>query len=262
MIGNIDKLNFLKFVIIGRHGNNGLGQRWIDTGEFPTKEQINQITSAQVDHLRLEGLDWPKDAITMIGLKRMDNLHKMLDYVRENNIEGDLIETGVWKGGATIFMKLYCDIYGLDKKVFVCDSFEGLPKPSGKFSQDAGDNHYTFKELAISLEEVQNNFRKFKCLDDKIVFIKGFFKDTLPNNEQIQKLSLLRMDGDMYESTHDVFYSCYDKLVDKGVCIIDDYCLKGAKDCTTDFRTIRNITDPMTTVDRCGIYWIKNELEK
>lgn len=261
MISDTQKLQFLKFMIIGRLGKNDFGETWMRSNEFPTEEQINQIVLNPIDNHRLEGLDWPKDAVTMIGLKRMDNLHKMLDYIRENNIEGDLIETGVWKGGATIFMKLYCDIYGLNKKVFVCDSFAGLPKPSGRFQQDNGDNHYMFKELAISLEEVQENFRKFKCLDDSVIFIKGFFKDTLPNNNQIEKLSLLRMDGDMYESTYDVFHSCYDKLSDKGICIIDDFCLKGARDCTHDFRQQRNITDQINVVDKCGIYWIKNELK-
>lgn len=261
MISNFYKMQFFKFMIIGRLGNGEFGEKWIRTGEFPSEKQIDQIVSSPIDNQRLEGLDWPKDAITMIGLKRMDNLHKMLDYIRENNIDGDLIETGVWKGGATIFMKLYCNVYGLNKKVFVCDSFAGLPIPSGKFQQDNGDNHYMFKELKISIEEVQNNFRQFNCIDDNVIFIKGFFKDTLPNNNQIKKLSLLRMDGDMYESTYDVFYSCYDKLIDKGVCIIDDYCLNGARECTHDFRRDKNIDDPMNVVDNCGVYWIKNELK-
>ena len=259
MISNSHKIQFFKFMIIGRLGNNGFGENWLLNNEFPTEEQINQISSSEIDIHRLEGLDWPKDAVTMIGLKRMDNLHKMLDYVRENNIPGDLIETGVWKGGATIFMKLYCDVYGLDKKVFVCDSFAGLPPPSGKFHQDSGDDHYVHKELAIPLDEVKNNFSKFKCLDNNVIFIKGLFGYTLPKNEQIKEISLLRMDGDMYESTYDVFHSCYDKLVDKGVCIIDDYCLKGARECTHDYRNEKNITDKIETIDRCGIYWIKNE---
>jgi hypothetical protein len=184
----------------------------------------------------------------------------MLDYVRINNIDGDLMETGVWRGGATIFMKLYCDLYKINKKVFVCDSFAGLPRPSGKFQQDFGDMHYTQPKLAISLEEVQNNFNTFKCLDEKVIFIKGFFGETLPNNELVNKLAILRMDGDMYESTHDVFYSCYDKLVDSGVCIIDDFCIKGARDCTNDFRKLRNINDTLITIDKCGVYWIKNKI--
>ena len=90
-------------------------------------------------------------------------------------------------------MKLYCDIYKIDKKVFVCDSFAGLPRPSGKFQQDHGDTHYAEPKLAISLEEVRNNFNTFKCLDEKVIFIKGFFGETLPNNELVDKLSILRV---------------------------------------------------------------------
>jgi O-methyltransferase len=258
-LSNELKLEFLKYVIIGRVGNATLVNNWVESGAFPEESVIREIMARPMDEHRLEGLDWPEDAVTMIGLKRMNNLHEMLDYVRQNNIEGDLMETGVWKGGATIFMKLYCDMYSMDKKVFVCDSFAGLPKPSGKFIQDHGDTHYIETKLAISLEQVQNHFKIFKCLDEKVIFIKGFFGETLPNNELVQNLAILRMDGDMYESTYDVFYSCYDKLVDKGVCIIDDFCLKGARDCTHDFRQSRNIQDTLVTVDRCGVYWIKNE---
>lgn len=259
MIDNTKKLNFLKFVILSKVGNPELVRKWKHTGEFPSEAEIDRIVSTPMDNRRLEGLDWPEDAYTMIGLKRMDNLHKMLDYVRENNIEGDLIETGVWRGGATIFMKLYCNLYGMDKKVFVCDSFAGLPAPSGKFPQDNGDIHHTFTQLAISLETVKKNFADMRCLDENVIFIKGFFSQTLPNNEQIGKLGILRMDGDMYESTYDVFHSCYHKLVDKGVCIIDDYCLNGAKVCVHDFRKEKNITDNIITIDKCGVYWIKNE---
>ena len=96
------------------------------------------------------------------------------------------------------------------------------------------------------------------CLDEDVIFVEGFFSDTLPNNNEIGKLSILRMDGDMYESTHDVFHSCYDKLSDKGVCIIDDYCLGGARICTHDYRKEKNINDTINQIDVCGVYWIKN----
>jgi len=255
---NRKKIEFLKYVLIGRVHNIEYLENWRNNNQYPTDEEIDSIISQDMDPARLEGLDWPTDAMTMIGLKRMNNLHEMLDYVRENNIDGDFIETGVWKGGATIFMKLYSDIYKMGKKVFVCDSFKGLPEPSDKYPQDRGDIHHTYTELAISIEEVMSNFESMKCLDDDVVFVEGFFSETLPNNDKIQKLSILRMDGDMYESTHDVFYSCYDKLVDKGVCIIDDYCLNGARNCVHDFRKEKNINDPMNKIDVCGIYWIKN----
>jgi O-methyltransferase len=251
------KLEFIKFALIGCYYDKKSLNEFFVNGTYPEQSLISEMIQKPIKLERVEGMDQPVEAFTMIGKKRLDNLHDMLNHVRENNIEGDLIETGVWKGGATIFMKIYCDLYGLNKKVYVCDSFEGLPKPSGKFSSDHGDIHYTFKNLAISLESVQQNFNYFHCLDEKVIFIKGFFGQTLPNNDEIKKLSLLRMDGDMYESTHDVFYALYDKVETNAPVIIDDYCLRGCRDCVLDFRSAKNIDEEIITVDRCGIYWIK-----
>jgi O-methyltransferase len=251
------KLELIKYCLIGVIQDEQIINK-IYNNDYPSTDELETILkNVVIPEQRLEGLDWPDTAYSMIGLKRMNNLSDMLDYVRINNIDGDLIETGVWRGGATIFMKLYCDLYNLDKKIFVCDSFEGLPKPSGKFSSDIGDVHYTVDALKISLDEVKNNFKNYNCLDEKVIFIKGFFGETLPNNSEIEKLSLLRMDGDMYESTHDVFYSLYDKVSDKGVIIVDDFCLNGCRDCVTDFRRDNNITSEYKIIDRCGIYWYK-----
>lgn len=252
------KLSFIKRLLTGCVTNNDIVKNFYESGDYPDDQTMTHICNQPIPTNRIEGMDWPENGLTMIGMKRMDNLENMLDYVRENQIEGDLVETGVWKGGATIFMKLYCDLYNIDKKVFVCDSFEGLPKPSGKFSADYGDRHHTFTQLAISLETVKNNFKLFHVLDENVVFIKGFFSQTLPNNNLIGKVSLLRMDGDMYESTHDVFYSLYHKLNSKGVLIVDDYCLDGCKQCVIDFRSSNNINETINVIDRCGIYWIKN----
>ena len=145
----------------------------------------------------------------------------------------------------------------MNKKVFVCDSFEGLPKPSGNFVADEGDLHHTYKELSISLEEVKSNFEKLNCLSNNVVFVKGFFNETLPNNTSIKEIALLRMDGDMYESTHDVFYSLYHKVSNKGVIIVDDYCLPACQQCVSDFRVKHEISKPINFIDRCGIYWFK-----
>jgi hypothetical protein len=251
------KLEFVKLALIGCYYDIESLKIFFDKGVYPEINKINDAIMQPIIPERIEGFDQPKDAFTMIGKKRLDNLHKMLEHVRVNNIDGDLIETGVWKGGATIFMKIYSDLYQMNKKVFVCDSFEGLPKPSGKFRSDDGDVHYTYTNLAISLDIVKKNFELFHCLDENVIFIKGFFGQTLPNNNLIEKLSLLRMDGDMYESTHDVFYSLYDKVQKNGPIIIDDYCLNGCRDCVHDFRNVKNITEEMVTIDRCGIYWIK-----
>jgi hypothetical protein len=255
MTNNEKKLNFLKYILIGCVNNLESINLFTEKGILPDETILDN--TILVPDSRIEGMDEPNNGFTMIGLKRMDNLHNMLEYVRLNNIEGDLIETGVWRGGATIYMKYYCKLYNMKKKVFVCDSFKGLPKPSGKFSADLGDEHYMYDSLKVSLENVQNNFKKFDCLDDDVIFIEGFFGETLPNNKKIKKISLLRMDGDMYESTHDVFYSLYHKVTEKAPIIIDDYCLSGCKKCVDDFISDNNITQTINNIDRCGVYWFK-----
>jgi O-methyltransferase len=250
------KLDFLKRILTDTAEEQVYNSFFVNG--YPENEIMQKTIALPIDHPREEGLDWPERAHTMIGLKRLNNLHEMLDYVRENNLNGDLIETGVWRGGATIFMKSYINLYNMNKKVFVCDSFEGLPLPNlSKYPDDKGDTHHTVDFLKISLEIVKNNFRQYNLLDEKVIFLKGWFSDTLPNNHDIDKISLLRFDGDMYGSTIDVLESLYDKVVDDGVIIIDDYCLPNCAKAVSDFRNGRKIGHELKVVDRCGRFWFK-----
>ena len=135
---------------------------------------IHNVTDPDTYHKRLEGHDWPQDADTMIGLRRLRNVRDCVNEVLRTNVPGDLIETGVWKGGATILMRAMLKVYGdTDRKVYVCDSFEGLPPPDPKYPADAGDQHFTMEQLAISVEEVQRNFLKYDLLDKQVEFVKG-----------------------------------------------------------------------------------------
>lgn len=200
----------------------------------------------------------PGYADTMIGLKRLDNLQFCIETVIRERVEGDLIETGVWRGGACIFMRAVLAAYNiLDRIVYVADSFEGLPKPDPeKFPADKGDKHHIYTFCAVSQDEVENNFRKYGLLDDKVVFLKGWFKDTLPN-APIEKLAVLRLDGDMYGSTMDALTNLYPKLSKGGFCIIDDYALHGCRKAVDDFRAENGIYAEMKVVDWTGRYWRK-----
>lgn len=213
--------------------------------------------------IRENGYDWPKTAHTMIGLKRLDNLHFCMKEILNNQIPGDCIETGVWRGGATIFMRAILKAYGDDtRKVWVADSFEGLPPPDAtKYPADKDLNLHLCKELAVPLEEVKDNFKKYGLLDDKVVFLKGFFRDTLPT-APIEQLALLRLDGDLFESTMDALTYLYPKLSVGGFVIIDDYgddygidaCLKAVQ----SYRDLCGITDPIIPIDGgAGVYWKK-----
>lgn len=208
---------------------------------------------------RIDGKIWPGYADTMIGLKRLDNIQHCIETVLNENIEGDLIETGVWRGGASIFMRAVLAAYGIeDRKVFVADSFEGLPKPDvEKYPADKDDGHHLITYLAVSQEEVENNFRKYSLLDEQVVFLKGWFKDTLPQ-APINKLSILRLDGDMYGSTMDSLEYLYSKLSKGGFCIIDDYALPGCKSAVDDYRKKYSINSELKKIDWTGRYWRKS----
>jgi O-methyltransferase len=210
---------------------------------------------------RLEGKDWPPLADTMIGLKRLDNIQFCIEDILRNSVPGDLIETGVWRGGAVIFMRAVLKAHGVtDRVVWAADSFEGLPHPSdSNYPQDAGDPHHTFTDyLGVSLEQVQRNFRRYDLLDEQVQFLKGWFKDTLPT-APIQKLSLLRMDGDMYSSTMDALKNLYPRLSVGGYVIVDDYHIAGCRQAIHDYRDQLGITEEIQKIDWAGVFWKKSK---
>jgi Macrocin-O-methyltransferase (TylF) len=109
----------------------------------------------------------------------------------------------------------------------------------------------------VSLEEVKANFAKYGLLDDRVVFLKGWFKDTLPS-APIERLAVLRLDGDMYESTMVALTSLYDKVSSNGFVIIDDYgCIESCRKAVHDFRESRGISEPILDIDGFGVYWRK-----
>lgn len=205
---------------------------------------------------RAEGCDWPPLADTMIGLKRLDNLQYCIENAIKNNIPGDMVETGVWRGGGSIFMRAVLKAHGVtDRIVWVADSFMGLPAPNvEKYPQDAGDIHHEIQFLAVPLETVKVNFAKYGLLDEQVMFLKGWFKDTLPK-APIEKLAVIRLDGDMYESTMDGLINLYPKLSVGGYVIVDDYVLKGCNESVHDFRSEFGITDEIIDIDGTGAYW-------
>jgi O-methyltransferase len=206
--------------------------------------------------VRAIGRDWPRTAKTMIGTARMRNLRMLTLRAIHENVVGDIIETGVWRGGACIYMKgILAALGDRERKLFLADSFKGLPPPSEDlYPADKNDPHFTFQELAVSRAEVEANFQQFGLLDDRVVFLEGWFKDTLPS-APIDKLAVLRLDGDMYESTIDALNALYHKVTPGGFVIIDDYILKACAQAVDDFRTEHGITAKMNDVDGAAVWW-------
>ena len=205
-------------------------------------------------------MGWPSIAHTMIGMKRLDNLQELTEKVLDENVPGDFIETGVWRGGAVILMRAILKERGItDRKVFAADTFAGLPKPNtAAYPEDAADTYWKHGDvLAVSRFQVKDNFYKYDLLDDQVIFLEGLFKDTLPQ-APIEKLALMRLDGDMYESTMDALRNLYPKLSVGGYCIIDDFgALFRCRKAVFDYREVCGITEPMIVVDGSGVYWRK-----
>ena len=202
------------------------------------------------------GRIWPVQAHSMIGLKRMNNLSFCVETILKEGIPGDFIETGVWRGGSCILMKGILEAHGVkDRKVFVADSFRGLPKPdAANYPADSGDTHYENSFLAISRQQVEANFRRYDLLDPQVIFLEGWFKDTLPGLAA-QRLALIRLDGDMYESTMDALCHLYPRLVAGGFCIIDDYYLPNCCKAVQDYRQEHKILEPIQDIDGVGSFW-------
>jgi O-methyltransferase len=230
--------------------------RWLEELMTNTGRAIVTPVPYEPD-LRATGREcWPPEAESMIGLLRLDNIQQCIENIVRDGVPGDVIETGVWRGGATIFMRGALEAYGnTDKLVWVADSFEGLPPPDPNYPADAGDTHFTYSPLAVSVEQVKANFRRYKLLDERVKFLKGWFKDTLPG-APIDQLSLLRLDGDMYQSTMDAITALYPRLAVGGYCIVDDYLWhKPCAQAVDEYRTGHGITDPIHKVDWTGVYW-------
>jgi O-methyltransferase len=164
----------------------------------------------------------------------------------------------VWRGGATIFMRGYLAAHGItDRTVWVADSFAGLPPPT--LAQDAGHDYSAAVApiLAISREEVEGLFRRYDLLDRQVKFLQGWFKDTLPT-APIDRLAVLRLDGDLYESTMDALNALYAKVSAGGFVIVDDYHdIDPCKQAVDEFRARYGVTDPITDIDWSGVYWRK-----
>lgn len=210
---------------------------------------------------REQGYDYPERAESMIGLKRMENIQACIATIEEDGVPGDLIETGVWRGGACIFMRANLKAWNdTSRKVWVADSFEGLPPPNAAvYEADAGDKLHQYTGLAVGAQTVRHNFERYGLMDDQVEFLVGWFKDTLPT-APFEQLALARLDGDMYESTIQAIEAVYPRLSPGGFLIIDDYGSHASQAgrAIHDYREAHGITDEIIAIDEFGAYWRKS----
>ena len=147
-----------------------------------------------------------------------------------------------------------------DRNVWVADSFQGLPETNPEeYPQDANEWMHEAQELAIPVEDVKSPFERFELLDDKVKFIEGFFSESLVT-APVDKLAVLRLDGDMYESTMDTLIALYPKLSVDGYPIVDDYHRDNCRQAVFDYREKFSIEEPIQEIDWASAFWQNTKL--
>ena len=219
-------------------------------------EAVRLMRSSPRDYVESvhETMNRLEDAETMLGTRQLDQMQQCIVDVLTRNVPGDLLEAGVWRGGMTIFMRAVLAAYQItDRSVWVVDSFAGLP------AVDRGRETFAWSrgDMAVSLETVKRNFSRYGLLNDQVVFLQGFFAETLPR-APIRKLAILRVDADLYQSTMDVLQTLYAVLSSGGYAIFDDY--QNLPDCRRaidEFRAANGIREEIRKIDERAVYWQK-----
>src|SRR5262245_15964257 len=221
---------------------------------------MRKVSGSRDQRPRDLGLDWPAEAETMIGMQRLTSLQHCVETVVADDIPGDLIECGVWRGGACILMRAVLAAYeDHTRSVWLADSFQGVPRSDpANYKADKGIRaEFAAGILGVSEAEVKANFERYGLLDDRVRFLPGWFKDTL-QDAPIDRISVLRLDGDLYESTIQALDALYPRLSPGGFCIVDDYqAVKACEQAVIDYRAKHGISAEIVDIDGTGVLWRK-----
>jgi hypothetical protein len=201
--------------------------------------------------LRSAGMDWPLHGLTMVGLRRLDDLQACVETVVADGVEGDVIEAGAWRGGASILMRATLDTLGDARTVWVADSFEGF---AGDESDPDAVALSAFDFLAAPVGDVRESFERFGC-DSGVELVPGYFEDTLPDLAG-RRWAIVRLDADTYEATREALACLYPGLATGGYLIIDDYAsFEGCRRAVDEFRAEHGIAEPIEEVDFTCARW-------
>jgi O-methyltransferase len=224
----------------------------VSVGSLPGGGTASRVLRNDQLRLRAAGLDWPLQGLTMTGLPRLDDLQRCVENVVGDGVEGDLIEAGAWRGGASMLMRAALDSLGASgRTVFVADSFRGFPKGQ---EQDEHTDLSGFDFLAVPLDEVRASFARLG-LDQGVRFVEGFFEDTLPGLAD-GRWAIVRLDGDTYGATWTALQSLYPGLAVGGHLIVDDYgAIEECRRAVDEFRAHNGIDEPLEEVDWTCVRW-------
>ncbi|MGX9789848.1 TylF/MycF/NovP-related O-methyltransferase [Mycobacterium sp. MMS18-G62] len=171
---------------------------------------------------------------SLTSIERQWALISSTRYLNAARIEGDIVECGVWRGGSMMLAKELCSDSPIARRFYLYDTFAGMSEPTeddvSHVERPAQETYQVTRREShtdwayASLEEVKDNFRRAHLLDDSVVFVQGKVEETLADpDKQPQRIALLRLDTDWYESTKMELEVLYPRLVPGGVLIIDDY---------------------------------------
>lgn len=205
---------------------------------------------------------------TMASSRRLANVYQLSKLVETHKLEGAFVECGVWKGGCIAVMAYVAKKVNSNRKIWLFDSFEGLPEPNKKdgakaleYAQGRSSGKLEpINQCVGPLDDVKEIFFSILKIDENnIVIRKGWFQDTLPiAKNEIGPIAILRVDGDWYESTKCCLENLYDNVISNGYVIIDDYShWEGCKKAVEEFFEDRNIKVKLNKIDYTGRFFQK-----
>lgn len=205
---------------------------------------------------------------TMTSQERLLSVIESVRYIIKNNIPGDIVECGVWKGGSSMAAILtLSSLNHFDKKIYLYDTFEGMTQPTdidmdinGEKAREilARSDYKTSCVWAVSkFDEVFENIKNINYPLDKIIFVKGSVESTIPQTIP-KSISLLRLDTDWYESTFHELKYLYPLVSRNGIIIIDDYGhWRGSKIATDEYFENNEFSPFLNRIDYTGRLIVK-----
>lgn len=213
-------------------------------------------------------LFWKIAPYTMVPYHRLTQVYELARVFEQKKISGAFVECGVWRGGCIGIMAYVADKAKTNRKIWLFDSFEGLPEPAAQDGSRAAD--YASGKAAGELSSIDQCvaplevveylfFSKLKLNRANIFIEKGWFQDTLPKcRGKVGDIAILRLDGDWYESTKCCLDNLYQNVIKGGYIVIDDYDLwEGARKAVDEFLKVHSINIELKKVGFGGRYFQK-----
>jgi O-methyltransferase len=229
------------------------GTTTISVGAMPDGTVMSRELRGDELRLRAAGMDWPLQGLTMVGLGRLDDLQRCVETVVADDVRGDVIEAGAWRGGASLLMRATLDTLDDDRTVWVADSFQGFA-PADAPPDDGAIDLPAFDFLAVSEEEVRESFARLG-FEEGVMYVPGYFEDTLAALAA-ERWAIVRLDADTYAPTRHALRCLYPGLSVGGYLVIDDYgAFEGCRRAVDEFRHEHAITEPLEKVDSTCVRW-------